>query len=145
MGCYYHYGPCQEARFSLTDADIQRGMKKRQQNEMRSNYIQQKGYQIVEMWECEWWNLYKTDASNKSHLRKNFSYRRPSSEEQLLHGIIDGRLFGYVQCDIEVSSPTSAKLFLYLSSDIQNYRSQQGRYWYFDERICRKGKFYGTA
>ena len=89
MGCYYHYCLCQEARPSLTDTDIERGVKKRQQDEMRRDYIQQKGYQIVEMWECEWWSLYKTDASVKSHLRKNFLCRRPLSEEGLLHGIID--------------------------------------------------------
>ena len=29
MGCYYHYCPCQEARPSLTDTDIERGVKKR--------------------------------------------------------------------------------------------------------------------
>ena len=102
MGCYYHYCPCQEARPSLTDTDIKRGVKKRQQYEMRRDYMQQKCYQIVEMWECESWSLYKTDASFKSHLRKNFLHRRPLSEEGLLQGIIDGRLFGYVQCDIEV-------------------------------------------
>ena len=62
----------------------------------------QKGFEIVEMWECEWWSLYRTDASVKSHLRKNFPYRRPLSEEGLMQGVIDGRLFGYVQCDIEV-------------------------------------------
>ena len=54
------------------------------------------------MWECEWWSLYKTDAPVKSYLRANFLYKRPLSEEQLLQGIIDGRLFVYVQCDIEV-------------------------------------------
>ena len=102
MGCYYQYYPCQEARPFLTDTDIEKGVKKRQQDEMRRDYIQQKGYQIVEMWECEWWNLYKTDASVKSHLRENFPYKRPLSEEQLLQGIIDGRLFGYVQGDVEV-------------------------------------------
>ena len=53
------------------------------------------------MWECGWWSLYKTDASVKSHLRENFPYKRHLSEEQLLEGIIDGQLFGYVQCDIE--------------------------------------------
>ena len=53
MGCYFHYCPCQETRLSLTDTDIERGVKKRQQDEMRRDYIQQKGYQIVEMWECE--------------------------------------------------------------------------------------------
>ena len=57
MGCYYHFCPCQEACPSLTDTDIERGVKKRQQDEMRRNYIQGKGYQIVEMWECEWRSL----------------------------------------------------------------------------------------
>ena len=97
-----HYCPCQEARPSLTDIDIERGIKKPQQDEMRRDYIQQKGYQIVEMWECECWSLYKTDAPNKSYLRANFPYKRPLSEDQLLQQIIDGRLFGYVQSDIEV-------------------------------------------
>ena len=54
------------------------------------------------MWECEWWRLYKTDAPVKGYLRAIFPYKRPLSEEQLLQPIIDGRLFGYVQCDIEV-------------------------------------------
>ena len=102
MGCYYHYCLYQETRPFLRDTDIERGVKKRQQDEMRRDYIQQKGYQIIETWECEWWSLYKTDASVKSHLRENFPYRRPLSGEQVLQGIIDGRLFGYVQCDIEV-------------------------------------------
>ena len=54
------------------------------------------------MRECEWWSLYKTDASVKNHLREAFSYKRPLSEEQLFEGNIDGQLFGYVQCDNEV-------------------------------------------
>ena len=102
MGSYYHHCPCQEARPSLTDTDIERGVKKRQQDEMRRDYIQQKGYEIVEMWECEWWSFYKTDAPVKSCLRANFPYKRPLSEEQLLQQIIVVRLFGYVQCDIEM-------------------------------------------
>ena len=102
MGCYCHYCSCQEARPSLTDTNIERGLKKRQKDEMRRDYIQQKDYQINEMWECEWRSLYKTDASVKSHLQKNFPYKRPLSEEQLLQGIVDGQLFGYVQGDIEV-------------------------------------------
>ena len=50
------------------------------------------------MWECEWWSLYKIDASVRSHLQK----RRPLSEERRMQEINDGRLFAYVQCDIEV-------------------------------------------
>ena len=71
----------QEARPSLTDTDIERGVKKRQQDEMRRDYIQQKCYEIVKMWECEWWSLYKTDAPVKSYLRASFPYKRPLSEE----------------------------------------------------------------
>ena len=40
---------CQEAHPSLTDTDIERGVKKLQQDEMRRDYIQQKGYQNNEM------------------------------------------------------------------------------------------------
>ena len=39
MGCYYHYCSCQEARASLTDTDIERGVKKRQQDQARRDYI----------------------------------------------------------------------------------------------------------
>ena len=102
MGWCYHYCPCQKACSSLTDTDIGRGMKKRQQDEMRRDYKQQKGYQIVEKWECEWWSLYRIDASVKSHLRENFPYQRPLSEERILQGFILERLFGFVQCDNEV-------------------------------------------
>ena len=74
MGCYYHYCHCQEARPSLTDTNFERGVKKRQQDGMRRPCKKQKGYRIVEMWECEWWSLFKTDASVKNHLRKNIPY-----------------------------------------------------------------------
>ena len=68
MGCYFHYCPCQEARPSLTDNEIMREIKKREQDQMRKEYIQQKGYKIIEMWECNWWELYRTDATVKNHL-----------------------------------------------------------------------------
>ena len=43
MGCFFHYCPCQEARPSLTDNEILRGIKKREQDQMCKEYIQQKG------------------------------------------------------------------------------------------------------
>ena len=69
---------------------------------MHKEYIQQKGYKIIEMWECNWWELYRTDEPVKSHLRAKFPWKIPLCEEQLLQRIIDGRLLGYVQYDIEV-------------------------------------------
>ena len=81
IGCYYHYCLCQEARPSLSDADIGRGVKKREQDEMRRDYIPQKGFKKVEKWGCDWWSLHKTDASVKSHLTKNYPNKRPFNED----------------------------------------------------------------
>ena len=76
---------------------------------MRRDYMRQKRFQIVEMWECEKWSLRKTDASVKSDLSENFpselllsSLSFLSLLKQILQWIIDGTLLGYVQCDIEV-------------------------------------------
>ena len=90
------------------------------------------------MWESEWWSLYKSDASVKSQLRKIFPYKRPLSEEQLLQRIIDGQLFVYLQCDIEVPEhlrsyfsnfPPIFKNTVVSKGDIGNLM-----------RLCRKGK-----
>ena len=54
------------------------------------------------MWECEWWRLYKTTNTVKQHIREHFPYRRSLAAEQLLEEIKKEKLFGYVQCNIEV-------------------------------------------
>ena len=53
MGCYQHFCSCQESCTSLTDQAIERGNKKKGMDEMRREYIKEKGYKIEEMWECE--------------------------------------------------------------------------------------------
>ena len=42
MGCFYQYCPCQEARPSLTEDEIERGNKKREMDQMRKQYIKEK-------------------------------------------------------------------------------------------------------
>ena len=102
-GCCFHYCPCQEARPSMAGNEIMRGIETREQKQMGKENTQQKRYKFFEMWECKWWDLYRTVAPVKIYHRAQFHNKRHLSEEQLLQGIIDGRLFGYVQCDIEVS------------------------------------------
>ena len=54
------------------------------------------------------------------HLRESFPYKRPLREETLLEQIRSGKLFGYVQCDIEVSEELMEKLLnFHPSSKIQ--------------------------
>ena len=72
MGCFYHFCPCQELRRSLTDDDIHHGSKKRVLDALRRHYIQEKGYKVIEIWECKWWRLYKTSNTVKQHIREHF-------------------------------------------------------------------------
>ena len=65
--------------------------------------MKEKEYIAVEMWECEWTNLYKTRTCVKEQLRESFPYKCSLREERLLEQIRNGKIFGCVQCDIEVS------------------------------------------
>ena len=102
MGLFCLFCLCHELLPSLTEKDIQRGSKKRELDALRRHYIEEKGFKVIEMWECEWWRLYKTTNTVKQHIREHFPYRRSLAAEQLLEEIKKGKLFGYVQCDIEV-------------------------------------------
>ena len=62
----------QEARPSLTEQDIERGNKKREMDDMRREYIEEKGYKVEEMWERDWWESFKTDDKIKNHVRTRF-------------------------------------------------------------------------
>ena len=50
MGCCYCYCPCQVARRYLAEKSIQRGTEDIEMVQMRKQYIEEKGYTIVEMW-----------------------------------------------------------------------------------------------
>ena len=102
MGCFDHFCSCQELRPSLTEQDIKRGSKKRELDELRRDYLEKKGFTVIEMWEYEWWRLYKTTSNVKLHIRENFPNRRSVTEHQLFEKIKKRNLFGYVHCDIEV-------------------------------------------
>ena len=120
IGCFYHFCPCQELRPSLTEEDIKRGSRRRELDELRRGYIQEKGFTVIEMWESDCWRLYKT-TTNVNHIRENSPYRRSLTEQQLLEGLKKRNLFGYVQCDI--GARKFEKKLCQLSSIIQEYLS----------------------
>ena len=109
MGCSYHFCPRQELRPSPIEEDFQRGSKKRELDALGRHSIQAKSFKIFEMWGCEWWRLYKTTDTVKQHFRDHFPYRRSLAAEQLLEEMKKGKLFGYVQCDIEVPENLRSK------------------------------------
>ena len=109
MGCCYKFCPCQELRPSFTEKDIQHGSKKRELDALRRHYIQEKGFKVIEMWECEWWGLHKTTNTVNQQSRELFSYRRSLAVEQLLEEIMIGKLSGYLQCEFIVPENLKSK------------------------------------
>ena len=75
---------------------------KREHDELRRDYLRNKGYNIVEVWECKCWERVKEEENFRNHVRKNFPFKLPMKQESLLAKIRDGKKFGYVQCDLEV-------------------------------------------
>ena len=63
MGCFCHFRSRQDLRPSLTEEDIQRGGKKRERDALRGHYVQEKGYKVIEMWEC---NMVATVQNNQN-------------------------------------------------------------------------------
>ena len=75
----------------------------------------------------------------KEQLRESFPYKRPLREESLLEQIRSGKLFGYVQCEIEVPEELKEKFAKFLpifknanvgrhdiGSLMQDYPAKQG-------------------
>ena len=102
LGCYYHFCPCREAQPSLSEEELKHGLQKRESDKLRKKHLEKKGYKIIEMRECEWWDQVQMSSFLKNHIRKNFPYKLPLSMEILLKRIDEDKLFGYVQCDLEV-------------------------------------------
>ena len=79
MGREHHYCLYQEARPSLTKEEIKRGVKKRELDELRKQYIQEKCYEMykkcVEINKCDWCKMYKADRKVKQHMRESFPYK----------------------------------------------------------------------
>ena len=69
MGCYYHFCPCLECSPKFTEEEVQRGIKRRELDELRKEYIRSKGYTVIEQWECDWRYQVKKDAFVKEFVR----------------------------------------------------------------------------
>ena len=82
---------------------MQRGIRKREHDELRRDFLRNKGYNIVDVWECKWWERVKEEENVRNHARKNFPFKLPMTQESLLAKIRDGKMFGYAQCDLEVT------------------------------------------
>ncbi|XP_071793479.1 uncharacterized protein [Asterias amurensis] len=75
------------------------------QTEQMSTYIRQQGYNLVEMWECQWHDLRREDHTVGhfvESIRLPLSHKKVMTERAVLEAVMDGSMFGIVECDIRV-------------------------------------------
>ena len=80
---------------------MQRGNKNRELDELRKQYIQEKGYSVIEMYECDWRNMYKTDNIVKQHMHKSFPLQSASQRSKTFREYQIWKSIWF-QCEFEV-------------------------------------------
>ena len=84
----------------MSEEETQRRLKKREYDELRRDYLGNEGFTVVEIWESNWWETLKGDESVKIHVRNNFPFKLPLTQESLLAKKREDKLFRYVQCEL---------------------------------------------
>lgn len=83
----------------------------REETRANTEYIENEGYRVVEVWQCEWQRMKKANPVLRRFLYSEF--KRPLdhcwalNKQQILESVVSGSLFGVVECDIAV--PQSLK------------------------------------
>ena len=106
-GCWWHGHDCNLTKGKEMNEKRKKPMKELlKQTKANSKYIRDQGYNLVEMWECEWCRLKKTSSQVQQFIDSKF--RRPQdhhktlTEVEILSAIRNESLFGVVGCDIRV-------------------------------------------
>lgn len=99
-GCYFHGCPCKTENRDVKIHGRSLNEKLTKTKEI-SAYIRSQNVNLVEMWECTW---LQHKASNEIHNRYVYPTEHlfRMTKQQILGAILDGRLFGAVQCDLKV-------------------------------------------
>jgi G:T-mismatch repair DNA endonuclease (very short patch repair protein) len=113
QGCYWyehdcHLNHCKPA----TDEKAQTMEQRYQRTQEKIQYIQDNGYPVKQMWECDWERLKKEDPAVKAFVK---DMQRPCdgqfkmTEETILRAVVENRMLGALEVDLEVSDHLKGK------------------------------------
>jgi hypothetical protein len=83
-----------------------------QRTQEKMQYIQDNGYAVKQMWECDWERLKKEDPAVKAFVK---DMQRPCdgkfkmTEETILRAVMEDRMFGALEIDLEVPDHLKGK------------------------------------
>ena len=101
QGCRYHGHVCQ-----MNPHHEQEDMKARYKKTLeRREYVENLGYKYVEMWECKFYQLKRTNHDLKQFLKERkhpLDHKTKLTMAEIINAIKSGLLFGCVECDLHV-------------------------------------------
>ena len=97
-------------------------------------------FDFIEMYQCDWWRLYRTDNIVKQALRESRPNKMPLREELLLENIKTGSLFAYVKRDFEVPE-NLRKAFANVPPVLKNNNVSRDNIGQFMEKMPGKKEF----
>ena len=105
--CYVHgCATCTEKlKYKKSDKWIQSQQSKTKRTQVRKEYLESLGYNVHEIWECEFKSQFldSTEAIRNRYMPKYYSkHKCPLTKTTLLKAIRSGELFGMAEVDIEV-------------------------------------------
>ncbi|XP_071797162.1 uncharacterized protein [Asterias amurensis] len=110
-GCYWHGHPCHLNPNEFNKVRQASRDELRRQTEDTSAYIRQQGYKLIELWECDWREIQTTDHTVRGFLRTirlpHFK-KKTMTQQEVLACVMDGSMFGMVECEIRVPSTLRA-------------------------------------
>ena len=102
-GCWYHGCFCQ-IRKAKTDKNRLLLQSRRDRTESRTSTLRSLGYNVVEIFECEWLKMKRDNNRIKSYLRSKMSplFHQQTSTSDIIDLVKNNKLFGAVECDLTV-------------------------------------------
>ena len=105
-GCYFHgCTNCYEPQ--ETNALNGKTMDKLLEDTKKNTAYLRRHVHVVEMWECEWKEIRK-EPDVKSFLAPTRRQKWKMTQQQIIKAVVDGTLFGMVECDVRVPSELRA-------------------------------------
>ena len=105
-GCYFHgCTNCYEPQ--ETNALNGKTMAKLLEDTKKNTAYLRRHVKTVEMWECEWKEIRK-EPDVKSFLAPTRRQKWKMTQQQIITAVVDGTLFGMVECDVRVPSELRA-------------------------------------
>jgi G:T-mismatch repair DNA endonuclease (very short patch repair protein) len=113
-GCYWHGHDCHLNQDKpATDEEGQKMEQRYQRTQEKMQYIQDNGYAVKQMWECDWELLKKEDPAVKAFVK---DMQRPcdgqfnmTEETTILRAVMEDRMFGALEVDLVVPDHLKGK------------------------------------